>query len=129
VSPLADAGVAPKTSTRTRSTAGISHVCARCGVVIRFMPGHERSGLPNGWKKERGETYCLGCRRERAAEAGIASVSDKLSLADRAKMRTMALVEFEIKRDPERPNGEIAKVARCSVPAVAKVRRKLEGSA
>jgi hypothetical protein len=127
VSPLADAGVAPKTSTRRRTAPGISHICARCGVVIRFMPGHERSGLPKGWKKERGETYCLGCRRERAAEAGIASVSDKLSLADRAKLRTMALVEFEIRRDPERPNGEIAKVARCSVPAVAKVRRKLEG--
>ena len=127
MSPVADAGVAQKTSTRTR--AGISHVCARCGVVIRWMPGHERSGLPRGWKKERGETYCLGCRRERAAEAGIAAVDEKVSLADRAKLRTMALVEFEIRRDPERPNGEIAKVARCSVPAVAKVRRKLEESA
>lgn len=128
MSPLADAGVAPKTSTRSR--AGTSYVCARCGVVIRWMPGHEqRTGLPKGWKKERGETYCLGCRRERAAEAGIAAVGETLSLADRARMRTMALVEFEIRRDPERPNGEIAKVARCSVPAVAKVRRKLEETA
>ena len=29
-------------------------------------------------------------------------------------------------RDPDRPNGEIAKVVRCSVPAVVKSRRRIE---
>jgi hypothetical protein len=37
------------------------------------------------------------------------------------------LIEFEIRRDPDRPNGEIAKVVRCSVPAVMKARRRIEG--
>jgi hypothetical protein len=42
-------------------------------------------------------------------------------------MRAQALIEFEIRRDPDRPNGEIAKVVRCSVPAVLKARQRLTG--
>ena len=48
------------------------------------------------------------------------------TLEERAKIRTTALIEFEIDRDPDRPNGEIAKVVRCSVPAVLKARKRME---
>ena len=51
------------------------------------------------------------------------------TLEERAKIRTTALIEFEIDRDPDRPNGEIAKVVRCSVPAVLKARKRLEAEA
>jgi DNA-binding Lrp family transcriptional regulator len=37
------------------------------------------------------------------------------------------VIDFEIKRDPDRPNGEIAKIVRCSVPAVLKARKRLAG--
>ena len=38
---------------------------------------------------------------------------------------TTALIEFEVKRDPNRGNGEIAKACRSSIPAVAKARKRL----
>ena len=43
----------------------------------------------------------------------------------RAKLRSTALIEFEVKRDPNRGNGEIAKACRSSIPAVAKARKRL----
>lgn len=43
----------------------------------------------------------------------------------RAQLRAGALVEFEVKRDPDRSNGEIARAIRCSVPAVLRARERL----
>lgn len=116
------------TATRTKSSAP-TWTCARCEVTIRYLPGHEKSPTrhPAGWGKQAGGLYCLACRRDLAAEAAWASAPENTSLEARAKLRASAVVEFEIKRDPERPNGEIAKVARCSVPAVVKVRKRLDG--
>ena len=113
------------TATATKPTAP-RWTCNRCQVTISYLPGHEAAtSTPAGWGKHSGGLYCLACRRDLAAEAAWASAPDSLSLEDRAKLRASAVVEFEIKRDPERPNGEIAKVARCSVPAVVKVRKRL----
>jgi rubredoxin len=103
--------------------------CARCGVVSRWMEGHERRGVPAGWEKKKDVCYCLSCRRARATEEADAAAGGKATLEERAKIRTVALIEFEIDRDPDRPNGEIAKVVRCSVPAVLKARKRLEDEA
>jgi hypothetical protein len=100
--------------------------CERCGVVSSWMPGHERRGLPAGWEKQGGHSYCLACRRARATEQADEHAPEGLTLEERAKFRTQALIEFEIVRDPDRPNGEIAKVVRCSVPAVVKARKRIE---
>src|ERR1044072_3941126 len=81
---------------RRRGTAPQEFHCARCGVISRWMPGHERRGVPAGWER---------------AEAASPEGSPR---EERAKIRTAALIEFEIDRDPDRPNGEIAKVVRCS---------------
>ena len=113
---------------RRRGTTSEFH-CARCGVVSRQMPGHERRGTPPGWMKKGGNTYCLSCRRALATEDADAAAPDTATLEERAKIRTTALIEFEIDRDPDRPNGEIAKVVRCSVPAVLKARKRLEAEA
>ncbi len=113
---------------RRRGTTSEFH-CARCGVVSRWMPGHERRGPPAGWVKKNGNTYCLSCRRALATEEADAAAPDTATLEERAKIRTTALIEFEIDRDPDRPNGEIAKVVRCSVPAVLKARKRLEAEA
>ena len=40
-------------------------------------------------------------------------------------MRSAAVVEFEILRDPERTEGEIARAARTSIGAVRKARKAL----
>ena len=113
---------------RRRGTAPQEFHCGRCGVISRWMPGHERRGVPAGWEKTGGNIYCLSCRRARATEKADAAAPEGSTLEERAKIRTTALIEFEIDRDPDRPNGEIAKVVRCSVPAVLKARRRIEGS-
>ena len=102
--------------------------CARCGVVSRWMPGHERRGPPAGWVRSGDVPHCLSCRRALATEEADANSPEGSTLEERAKIRTQALIEFEIDRDPDRPNGEIAKVVRCSVPAVLKARRRLEAA-
>jgi hypothetical protein len=109
----------------TKSSAP-SYVCNRCGVAIRYLPGHECSGPPAGWSVDGGDTHCLTCRRDLAAEAAYERAGPETTRADRAKLRARGRIDFEIERDPERTNGEIAKSLGCSVPAVLKARRQLE---
>ena len=78
---------------------------------------------PPNWVKENGLYYCLVCRRERAIDEAIAKAGD-VSTADRAKLRSAAVVDFEIARDPDRTEGEIAKAARASIGAVRKARKR-----
>lgn len=113
------------TATATRNDAR-SWQCDRCEVTIRWMEGHERKGLPAGWARRNGKAHCLHCRRALAAEAANDTAPAGATREERAKMRAAALIEFEIRRDPDRPNGEIAKIVRCSVPAVLKARRRLD---
>jgi hypothetical protein len=98
-------------------------------VISTWMPGHERRGPPAGWVRKGEMAYCLSCRRALATEDADAAAPSTATLEERAKIRTVALIEFEIDRDPDRPNGEIAKVVRCSVPAVLKARKRLEAEA
>ncbi len=115
------------TATTTRNDAR-GWCCDRCEVTIRWMPGHERKGPPAGWKRRGDKAHCLHCRRALAAEAANETAPSGATREERAKLRAAALIEFEIRRDPDRPNGEIAKIVRCSVPAVLKARRRLDGS-
>ena len=102
--------------------------CERCDVTISYMPGPERTGPPAGWENKSGASYCLRCRRAEAADEAIERAPADTTREERAKIRATAVLEFEILRDPDRPNGEIAKVVRCSVPAVLKSRRRLEAA-
>jgi hypothetical protein len=131
MSSAADTGthrIAKKPTRRRGATTSEFH-CARCGVISRWMPGHERRSPPAGWVKKKDLCYCLSCRRALATEDADAAAPEGSTLEERAKIRTTALIEFEIDRDPDRPNGEIAKVVRCSVPAVLKARKRLEAEA
>ena len=114
------------TATATRNEAR-SWACDRCEMTIRWMEGYERKALPAGWARRGGKAHCLACRRALAAEAADLKAPAGATREERAKMRAQALIEFEIRRDPDRPNGEIAKVVRCSVPAVLKARQRLTG--
>ncbi len=81
-----------------------------------------------GSARARRPTACRAAERCATEEADAAAPKGS-TLEERAKIRTTALIEFEIDRDPDRPNGEIAKVVRCSVPAVLKARKRLEAEA
>ena len=88
------------------------------------MEGVERPALPVGWAEEDGQAYCLGCRRERAGEAGLEGADDSPS-AERQKLNAAARVEFELRRDPDGADGKIASACRTSVAAVRKARERL----
>jgi hypothetical protein len=108
----------------TTASATTEWTCGRCEVTVRFMPDAERVGLPTHWVEQDGEAYCLACRRAIAVDEAIEAAGEA-SGESLAKLRTAALVEFEIKRDPDRANGEIARACRSSVPAVVKARQRL----
>jgi hypothetical protein len=117
-----DGGIEPmSTATKTRSNVK-EFTCARCEVHSRWTEGLGASTPPN-WEKVNGLYYCLVCRRERAIDAAIAKAGD-VSTADRAKLRSSAVVDFELERDPDRTEGEIAKAARASIGAVRKARKR-----
>jgi hypothetical protein len=91
------------------------------------MEGHERRGLPADWIENAGGPVCLHCRRELVAEAAVGALG--LSLAERAKLRSSSIIEFEVERNPDRSNSQIANAVHTSVAAVQKARDRLAAPA
>lgn len=109
----------------TATKTATSWTCDHCGVSVSRMGG-ERVALPATWERSAEGTYCLICRRERAAQAALDTAPENSPLAERAKLRRAALIEFEVSRRPDHGDGAIAKACRSSVSAVAAARRRLE---
>jgi hypothetical protein len=99
--------------------------CARCQMTVSFTSDVENPRLPTTWVTEDGELYCLFCRREMAGEAGLAAVAEDTPSQERLKVRAQARVEFEIQRDPDRPDNRIAKACGTSTVAVRRARDRL----
>jgi hypothetical protein len=99
--------------------------CSRCNVTSSWMEGASGGGQPETWSEQDGELYCLVCRRAVAAEAVIDAAPEESDSASRAQARRRALLEFEIRRTPDRANSKIAAACRTSVPAVAKARQRI----
>lgn len=99
--------------------------CDECAVTVS-RAGGEKVALPESWDASEEGTFCLLCRRERAARAALAKAPKDSGLEDRAKLRRAALVEFEVRRRPNHGNGEIAKACRSSVAAVVAARKRLK---
>jgi len=89
------------------------------------MSGHEQRGLPASWTENHQGAFCLACRRELAAEAAVSGTSWDLSIRERARLRSFAVIEFEVRRDPHRSNAKIANAVHTSVVAVQKARQRL----
>ena len=98
--------------------------CTGCGVAASRSDA-EWTPLPECWETCADGTFCLGCRRNRVAEAAVDSASADTDRGARARLRRAAVVEFELLRAPERTNGSIAKACRSSIPAVVAARRRL----
>ena len=107
------------------ATATVDWTCERCEVTVSFMPDVKSPKRPDSWTEENGVLYCLGCRRERAGEAGLDNVEEGAPASDREKGRSHARIEFEIRRDPERPNNQIAQACHTSIVAVRKARERM----
>lgn len=52
-----------------------------------------------------------------------------LNLQDRARLRASTIVEFEVRRDPDRSNSQIANAVHSSVVAVQKARDRVDDAA
>ena len=96
-------------------------------MTVSFAPDVERPRLPTTWAQEDGELYCLACRRDMAGEAGLEDVADDVPDQKRLQIRSQARIEFEINRDPDRQDNEIAKACGTSTVAVRKARARLDG--
>jgi hypothetical protein len=99
--------------------------CARCEVTVGLPVNPDTPKLPVGWVKKGQKLYCLACRREMAEEDSVADVPEGAPAAKTQALRSAARVEFEIKRDPDRPDNQIAQACRTSIPAVKKARERL----
>jgi hypothetical protein len=99
--------------------------CDHCGVTVSRLDG-DQVALPESWSSSKAGTYCLLCRRERAAQAALKAAPKDCGLEERAKLRRTALIEFEVRRRPGHGNGEIAKACRSSVAAVVAARKRLK---
>lgn len=98
--------------------------CDRCGVSASRIDG-EPISLPGTWTRVAEGQFCLMCRRDRAAQAALDSAPSDCPRDARAKLRRAALIEFEVRRTPDQPDGAIARACHSSVSAVTKARRRL----
>jgi hypothetical protein len=106
------------------ATAG-KWTCDRCGVSVSRMDGSQVP-LPESWIATNDGRFCLTCRRERAAEAALNAAPDGCSTEAKAKARRAGLVEFEVRRAPDRADNAIAKACHTSASTVAAARRQLQ---
>jgi hypothetical protein len=95
--------------------------CQGCRVAVSYADGAKAPKRPDGWSKKAGKWLCLRCRREEVMDAAGQGVEGYAS-------RRKALIEFELMRNREATEMDIAKVASCSTAVVRKVRRTLRES-
>jgi hypothetical protein len=118
------APTASSRSKRGKQATAKRWTCGECGVSIGRMDGTQVP-LPPSWTNSAEGTFCLLCRRERAARAALEAAPADCGLEEKAKLRRAALIEFEVLRRPDEGDGMIAKTCRSSVAAVAAARRRL----
>lgn len=98
--------------------------CAGCGVSASRIDGAP-APLPDTWVSSTEGDFCLTCRRHRAGEAALDAAPSDCNRDARAKLRRAGLIEFEVRRTPERTDGTIAKACRSSAVAVAAARARM----
>ncbi len=114
MSQLSNSSIAMLNAPRSRSW-----VCAQCDVNVSYVAGSRPPRRPDGWAKSGGKWLCLRCRRERVMDRAAAASAEGWA------SRREALIEFELLRDTEATEMDIAKIASCSTAVVRKVRRNL----
>jgi hypothetical protein len=110
----------PATPRKPGAKRSRSWRCSSCDMSVSFEAG-KAPKRPDGWSKRGGKWLCLRCRRE--------EVMDKAGQGPEGwASRRHALIEFELLRDREATEMEIAKRASCSTAVVRKVRAALRES-
>lgn len=108
------------------AVADASWTCARCEVTAKYMAHVEVPDLPVGWTAEKnGDVHCRICRRELAAKAALDKAPADTPLEMRQQIQASARLEFEVRRDPDQHDAEIAKACGTSMVAVRKTRERI----
>jgi hypothetical protein len=108
------------------TVAAKSWTCDNCAVNVQWaQPHQENAGFPDHWRVVDDELLCLSCRRDAAGEAGLIGIGAETPIAERVKLRSRARIEFEISRDPGRPNNKIASTCHTSAAVVKKARERM----
>ncbi len=97
----------------------VSWTCVDCGVTASFGPAQAKA-LPDGWMNGKRGWLCLGCRREEVAAAAEEASELVGGVAGRR-----ALAEFELLRDPDASDGQIARRVHTSPAVIRPVRAEL----
>jgi hypothetical protein len=85
-----------------------------------------KTTFPSGWsRKKNGDVHCRICRRELAAQAALEKAPSDTPLEMRQQIQASARLEFEVRRDPEQHDADIAKACGTSMVAVRKTRERL----
>ena len=100
--------------------------CSNCAVETSWIGKPGRDKLPVNWIETSGGPACLHCRRELAADAAVSGAD--LNLQGRARLRHSTIVEFEVRRAPDRTNSQIANAIHTSVVAVQKARDRIDAT-
>ena len=100
---------------------GRSWHCVRCGMTTSFSDDAPKGSKPEGWAKEGKEWHCLRCRRELVMEAAAEESPENGKAAQRK-----ALTEFELLRDPDATDREIARRVKCPSGLVGPIREELQ---
>jgi hypothetical protein len=95
--------------------------CGRCAVSVSHIDG-ARVPLPEGWSATADGCFCLTCRREQAAEAALAAAPADCGADAKGKLRRAGMVEFEVRRAPDRADNAIARACHTSASTVARAR-------
>lgn len=110
-----------------RATCARKWTCTGCGVSISRMDGSP-TPLPEFWAHSGKDDFCLVCRRQRAVEAALDSAPSDTDRDDRVKIGRASLVEFEVRRTPDRNDSAIAKACRTSAATVKATRQRMRVS-
>jgi hypothetical protein len=97
-------------------------VCARCGASVSVTVAADP---PLGWSRDGANAYCIDCGRARAAEEARAAMPLDTDWETLEHAGAQARIQFELERDPERSDKEIARLCRTSLLAVHNARTRL----
>ncbi len=111
----------------TTATAVLSRrwTCSGCAMAVGRIDGQPVT-LPENWERGPDGTFCLTCRRQRAADAARDEAPTGCSAEARAKARRAGLIEFEVRRTPTLTDSTIARACHTSALAVAAARKRLD---
>jgi hypothetical protein len=109
-----------------RGAAACKWTCDGCGVSASRIDG-KPTPLPGNWVSSAEGCFCLTCRRHQAGEAALDAAPSDSGRDARVKLRRAGVIEFEVRRSPDRTDGSIAKACRTSASTVAAARQRLLG--